>query len=485
MKKTSLLIIAILAVAFIIRFYNIDQKSVWGDEYLYFVTTQLSCQHPLFITSPYESLTWFHDHPYLSLYLFELSCFFPNIETLRFINIIFTLLTIFITYKLASKMFSEKVGLLSAFLLSISFASIAFGRIGIIDPAATFFLVLACYMFYRNKEKLSWFIAGMSFAAKFFSGILIPLFIITYYLKRSFSIKRILIMLSIFLIAFVIFTIGSFISWDYLSASKNLHYKVPVIVKTVLFEIFFRPTNTTHTKNFFTVLNIISDQITLPIFIISLVLPSIIIQRIIFKHKKYHDFIITKRDELIFLFVWLVLGVAVLFVFPSPHISLVVLVPTFILAALTVFKSIEINKLAFVVVLLVLFFYLSLSINDIISSNVYFRPYKSQYSYQFFSFAQEAANYVNENSNSQDKIYLKSLGDVKNVYELKELPNVNENIKIWRNVTEKLQDADYVLVSSSYSLNSNETAWISKNLKLEKTFGSNSSLYLFIYKKII
>ncbi len=487
MKKISMLLFLILIIAFVIRFYNIDQKSVWYDEYFYFVAAQLSCQHPLLITSPYESLTWLHDHPYLSLYLFELSCFSKNIGTIRLINIVFTVLTIAIAYKLASKMFDEKIGLLSAFLLSISFPSIAFGRMGILDPPASFFLALACYMFYFKKEKLSWFIGGIGFAAKFTSGILLPFFIISHWLKKSFSIKKILLMLSVFVVSFSIFTIGSFISWDYLSISKNLHYKVPVIVKTVLFEIFFRPVSMTYTTHLSTVLNVISDQVTLPVFILSFIPLLFVVLKKIFKYKlEYKGFIAEKENEIIFLSVWLFLGTVLLFVFLGPHISLIVLVPISILISLMAFESIRINKIMFSITLLILIFYLLMSLEGIISSDVYFRPWKSQYYFQFFSLVQESTDYINENSDPQVKIYSKSLGDFNSVYNLKELPDVNKSIKIRRNITENIKNADYALVSFALFLdnqNSDEIKFITNNLKVEKMFGSNNTIAVFVYKK--
>jgi 4-amino-4-deoxy-L-arabinose transferase-like glycosyltransferase len=76
-----------------------------------------------------------------------------NLFALRIVNVIFNLLTIAATYAWAKQAFDERVGLVSAVLLAISFWSLASSHEALRAGMLPFFMVLAVWVFWQMAER--------------------------------------------------------------------------------------------------------------------------------------------------------------------------------------------------------------------------------------------------------------------------------------------------------------------------------------------
>lgn len=102
----------ILLLGAILRIYNLDKESLWFDEV---GSINLSMR------SPIEVFTKFHNSFfYFWLLKYWIKCFGLSESALRYLSAILGICSIFVIYKIARILFNQKIGLISAFLLSIS-----------------------------------------------------------------------------------------------------------------------------------------------------------------------------------------------------------------------------------------------------------------------------------------------------------------------------------------------------------------------------
>ncbi|MFA5411681.1 MAG: glycosyltransferase family 39 protein, partial [Candidatus Omnitrophota bacterium] len=142
----------ILIIGFLLRVYRLDGPSLWFDELL----TLGSMDLPLIqivkgaATLPFPPL--YHIVTHLWVKTFGISEF-----SLRFPSLIFSLLSIFLIFKLAKELFGRQVGLLAALLLVISPYSIGYAREAKMYSMLWFFGLLSFYFFYKftrdNKKR--------------------------------------------------------------------------------------------------------------------------------------------------------------------------------------------------------------------------------------------------------------------------------------------------------------------------------------------
>jgi 4-amino-4-deoxy-L-arabinose transferase-like glycosyltransferase len=104
----------------------------------------------------------------------------------RFLSFFYGSLSILLIYLIASKIFSKKVGLISAFCFSVSYFIIRY-TLAEMDLSALFFLLLAFYIFMidMDKDKFPWLAAisiGMASLFKTISLYFVPVFIIGFFL---------------------------------------------------------------------------------------------------------------------------------------------------------------------------------------------------------------------------------------------------------------------------------------------------------------
>src|SRR3989344_1127415 len=98
----------------------------------------------------------------------------------RFLSVIFELLTIFLLYKLAKKLFTENVALLSSFFYAVSVLAVQSAHFYIVDIPLTFFIIALLYVLIAFYEKpdfkkgvLIGIIFGLSLATKTSASVLL------------------------------------------------------------------------------------------------------------------------------------------------------------------------------------------------------------------------------------------------------------------------------------------------------------------------
>lgn len=111
-------------------------------------------------------------------YLTDLSymLFGVNATAGRFLSIFFGTLTILLVYLIGKNLFNEKIGLISAFLLSISAYHIRYALMEM-DEAMIFFLLLSFYFFNKslvNNRKISYFSIALMAIATLIKPIALP-----------------------------------------------------------------------------------------------------------------------------------------------------------------------------------------------------------------------------------------------------------------------------------------------------------------------
>lgn len=240
-KNFQFSIVLILFSALALRIYAGSDFFLhnWDERYHALVAKNF-LNHPLIPTLydnpvlPYNFQDWVSNHiwldkPPVSLWAIALSLkiFGINEIAVRIPSIIISTLSIFLTYKIGSLLFSKKVGLLAAFLHSINglLIELTAGQVSS-DHVETFFLFfielgiyLSIYAVYKNKSYLfSIFIGivtGLSLLSKWNPGLLImPVWFVGAYMSKQYSFKKLIIIFSI-IISTCFFIFGIWIGYIY------------------------------------------------------------------------------------------------------------------------------------------------------------------------------------------------------------------------------------------------------------------------------
>jgi 4-amino-4-deoxy-L-arabinose transferase-like glycosyltransferase len=213
----QLSIVLILISALVLRIYAGSDFFLhnWDERYHALVAKNL-INHPLIPTLyenpvfPYDLKDWVSNHiwldkPPIPLWAIALSLkiFGINEIAVRIPSIIVSTLSICLTYKIGSLLFSKKIGLLAAFLHSINglLIELTAGQISS-DHVETFFLFfvelgifLSIYAVYKNKSYFFSFliglVTGISMLCKWNPGlIIVPVWFIGAYISKQYSLKK-------------------------------------------------------------------------------------------------------------------------------------------------------------------------------------------------------------------------------------------------------------------------------------------------------
>src|SRR5258708_1476796 len=137
----------IIFVALVLRLINVNQ-SLWLDE----EKQVLLCKEQL------RNIFWQRSvdvHPPLSYVLMHFWVVVNSSEIwLRLLSVIFGVLTVWVLYIFSSKIFSEKIALLSSFFLSISPYHIYYSQEVRMYSEAIFFATVSMYFFYLIFKKI-------------------------------------------------------------------------------------------------------------------------------------------------------------------------------------------------------------------------------------------------------------------------------------------------------------------------------------------
>jgi len=213
LKNKKLVLAIIILVGISLRLYKLDSQCLWYDE-----TTKIAsakCQY---------TLREFFQHAdpkevvYTLLLKIWMKIFGDSEFAVRSMSVLFGVLSVFFIYILASELFSETVGLISSFLLSISPFHIYYSQQNLLYTLFLLLAILSTLIFVRvyNTNKkilyLAYFIVNILLCYTHFFGLYILLIhnASLYFFKKSdFFKKKWLITqgLLIILVVFFIFLI--------------------------------------------------------------------------------------------------------------------------------------------------------------------------------------------------------------------------------------------------------------------------------------
>ncbi len=183
-------------IAFFNFFFLLGSFPVYDwDEAWYGVSSYEMIENKDFIINTFMGIKdFFNTKPPLGLWFIALAykIFGTNIFALRFFSALSGFLAVIVTYKLAKKLFGEKVGLFSGIFLALSraFLDSHSGRTGDFDAMFSLFFILTAWILTIDKESfLKWCILGvlmgLSFLLKGFAFLQVALMIFAYYILKN------------------------------------------------------------------------------------------------------------------------------------------------------------------------------------------------------------------------------------------------------------------------------------------------------------
>jgi len=203
-NKYQKILLVILIFSAVLRFWNFTQTDVFTDEgslgirSLGLIDCDISELQPSawqwVETIPGWMRLSMSDHP-LGIFLiqhFSFGIFGNNAFGLRFPSVVAGVLAIYLIYLIGKKLFSEKVGLLAAFILSFTPYHLWISRVGLQESMVIALILAAFYFFLKsleNKKNLLWvwIFLGLSLIAKYTALILLPIFLIVIIQQKKFK----------------------------------------------------------------------------------------------------------------------------------------------------------------------------------------------------------------------------------------------------------------------------------------------------------
>ena len=148
LEKHKILIcfLCILIIGFLLRVYHLGSLRLWGDE----MATALRIDRPIgqVIVIRNSCLVPFPPLYYILLHYWA-KVFGASEFSLRFPSVVFSMFSIIFIFKLSKELFNQKVGLISALLLSVSLYNIDFSREAKMYTMLWFLGLVSFYFFYK------------------------------------------------------------------------------------------------------------------------------------------------------------------------------------------------------------------------------------------------------------------------------------------------------------------------------------------------
>ena len=155
MKKEIFILIVIIFIGTFLRFYKLTYHHLWLDEVL---TVNHSTGN--FRTIISELKNWASPPLFYFLLNLWMKIFGKTEFVLRLLPAIFGIITIFLVYKVGTKMFNQNSGLIASFLLAISPFHIVYSQEIRMYSLLSLLCLISTYLLYRaiNEDKISlWF----------------------------------------------------------------------------------------------------------------------------------------------------------------------------------------------------------------------------------------------------------------------------------------------------------------------------------------
>jgi len=149
--KSKFVPVAITVIAGLVRFYNIGARSIWLDEG---ITVNLAWDNIKNIILDRAS-TGIHPPLYFILTHFWIRIFGDSEVALRSFSAIFSVLSIPLIYKIASRIFDLPTAIIASLLFALSPFQIYYSQEARMYPLITFLFLLSLYLLYRwNEDRL-------------------------------------------------------------------------------------------------------------------------------------------------------------------------------------------------------------------------------------------------------------------------------------------------------------------------------------------
>lgn len=176
-SRFAKILIIILILAALIRFYDLDRGNVVSDEVLYgfrsigYLDFSFALAQPTTLQLFNEVIPWwtklsFHDHPPL-VFLIQhwfIKLFGINLWGLRLPSVLFGLLSIYLIFLIGRKLFSQKTGLIASVLVAANVLMLYLSRTAVQESTVIFFILLTVYLFIKASDNPSWYLGtGLSF----------------------------------------------------------------------------------------------------------------------------------------------------------------------------------------------------------------------------------------------------------------------------------------------------------------------------------
>ncbi len=190
------LLVAILVAATLLRVINLSSGDLTGSDEVFYsfrAIGPLDFDNAPHQTTPIEwqdpNIRWWtnlsmHDHPLLVFLIQHVSMgvFGENNFGFRFPSAMFGVLSVFLVYLIARRMFSDNIGLLAAALTAVTANHVYISRLGIQESYVIFFLLLCSYLFLKALDHKKYFLwtgvaLGFAFLTKYICFIAVPIFL--------------------------------------------------------------------------------------------------------------------------------------------------------------------------------------------------------------------------------------------------------------------------------------------------------------------
>ncbi len=190
------LLLGILALAFLLRFWGAGDRDFFGDEgvdafrgvgFVDYLGTSFQTQ-PIDwykdTVMPWWTKLSFHDFPPLAMAIQHafFSFFGDSILVARLPAIMLGTLSTLLIYLIVRRFLEEKIALLAAFLFSINSVMVWIFRTSILEPILLFFILLNIYWFFRfSEDRRYWWLFGATLGlvalTKYTSVFILPVYL--------------------------------------------------------------------------------------------------------------------------------------------------------------------------------------------------------------------------------------------------------------------------------------------------------------------
>jgi hypothetical protein len=206
-----LILAVIIIVASFLRFWNIADVGLGGDEAVYAGQARILAgdneeEMSRFFVLISRGSTNFLFHQGLQAIVYALLGF--SDFTTRLVSATFSVLTVGLVFLLGREVYGRSAGLLAAFLLAINGYAVSLGRLALLDSTMVFFFTLSMLFLAKwvksGEPKWGYLLAagtGVAIMAKVVSFLVIPIAIITMLILRQFrhlSIRTVMISALVF-----------------------------------------------------------------------------------------------------------------------------------------------------------------------------------------------------------------------------------------------------------------------------------------------